>query len=126
MTLAQKYAETRFKLYNLEKSFSEAPKIFTKKDIEKAFDVGRKSILKNIPKLKWIDGGEPAECYPYTEGYYARTNFGIYTVLRWKSRTNIDICLNGERLDVTTKDINQAKILVEEDYKERINQMLGL
>lgn len=128
MTLAEKYAEVRvkIKLYVLERSYSKGVKLFTEKDLEKAFDAGRKSVLNNIPKLKWIDGGEATEEYLYAEGYYAWTHFGIYTILRWKSRANIDMCLNGERLDITTKDINQAKALIEEDHKERVNQMLGL
>lgn len=126
--LAKDYARrtSKAKIFSLEQSFLGTPNIFSEKDLEKAFNAGCESVVNNIPKLKWIDGGEPAECYPYIEGYYARTNFGIYTILRWKSRTNIDMCLNGNRLDVTTKDINQAKILVEEDYRIRINQMLGL
>ena len=121
--LAKDYARrtSKAKIFSLEQSFLGTPNIFSEKDLEKAFNAGRKSILNNIPKLKWIDGGEVSECYPYTEGYYAWTHFGIYTILRWKSRNNIDMCLNGERLDVTTKDINQAKILVEEDYRIKIN-----
>ena len=80
--LAKDYARrtSKAKIFSLEQSFLGTPNIFSEKDLEKAFNAGRESVINNIPKLKWIDGGEAAECYSYTEGYYARTNFGIYTV----------------------------------------------
>ena len=126
--LAKDYAHKKAiaKIFSLKQTFLETPNIFSEKDLEKAFNAGRDSVLKNIPKLKWIDCGEAEECYLYTEGYYTWTNFGVYTILHWKSPTNIDMCLNGERLDVTAKDIPQAKALIEEDYKMKVKHMLGL
>lgn len=54
MTLAEKYAEARvkIKLYGLERSYSKGVKLFTEKDLEKAFNAGRESVINNIPKLK--------------------------------------------------------------------------
>ena len=124
--LAKEYAVKEYKRLANNAHVAKDNKCFTFEDIKTAFNAGRGSILKNIPKLRWIDGGDATKYDYYVDGCYARTHFGIYSVLCWMSPTNIAVCLNGDRLDVTAKNVNQAKILAEEDYKMRVNQMLGL
>ena len=127
-SLAKNYANEKFKikLFGFEISL-EKNKIFTKKDVEKAFNAGRESLIKNIPNLEWKDGDDRrGDEVNYIEESYSLTPFGDYSILRWYFPTDIMLYFNGEHLKSGLISIQQAKQIATEDYKNKIKQTLGL
>ena len=125
--LAEEYATARLqgRLSGNEVSFSEN-KVFTEEDIKAAFNAGRESVVENMPELKWNNEdrfGDFCEC---TEEGYSNTPFGIYSILQWYNSPDIAIYFAGEHFKSNFQSVEQAKQAANEDYKQRIKQVLGL
>lgn len=111
--LAKEYATARLqgRLSGNETQFN-GHEVFTETDIENAFNAGRESVVDNIPELEWKVVNE--------DNVILRTPFGRYSI-RYKMRL-----LYGGVLIKQIKDIKEAKQAANEDYKQRIKQVLGL
>lgn len=125
--LAVEYALARLqgRLSGNEVSFCEN-KVFTEGDIETAFNAGRKSMVENIPELKWKDEDRCGDRKSYIEISYSSTPFGDYSILLWYHSNDITIYFNGKHFKLDTTSVQQAKDVANEDYKKRIKQVLGL
>lgn len=84
-----------------------------------AFDEGRQSVVENIPKLIWEDKGR---------GLVAKTIFTLSYIICNSGSVNLPYTFlfgvkSSARWYKTMEEVTQA---VNEDYKERIKQALGL
>lgn len=116
--LAEEYATARLRgrLSGNEVSFSDN-KVFTEEDIKEAFNAGRESVVDDIPDLKW-------ECeYPYTADE-ARTPITIFHIFH--NDDGFHLAGYGLGLSKMFCTLDEAKRFVNEDYKQRIKQALGL
>lgn len=119
--LAKEYALARLqgRFNEDEWSFSEN-RVFTEEDIEVAFNAGRKSVVENIPALKFEQtpkGGFIAENTVFCESYHLCCKA---TTGKWSFYMGYETPV--EWYD-TGQEANQA---ADEDYKKRIKQALGL
>lgn len=115
--LAEEYAAARLqgRISGNQISFSEN-KVFTKEDIVAAFNAGRKSVMKTIPKLNWEN------CvYEHT----AETPFGKLLVLESEFSNNTYLIKIGKQT-LVCPDLHTAQLYVEGDYLYKIKQALGL
>lgn len=90
-----------------------------------AYRRGRRDFIKNIPELKWIDGGQ----YYYADGEdilicHADTEWGQYNIYYTSSR-NYELMFEADTLKVS-KSISELKFIAKKDYKRRIHKTLGL
>lgn len=92
----------------------------------RAFEAGRKSVVENIPELKWKDEDRCGDRKSYIEVSYSSTPFGDYSILLWYHSNDITIYFDGKHLKLDTTSVQQAKQAANEDYKKRIKQALGL
>ena len=92
----------------------------------RAFEAGRKSVVENIPELKWEDEDRRGDEENCIEESYSLTPFGDYSILRWYHPNDITIHFNGEHSKSGITSVQQAKQEANEDYKKRIKQVLGL
>lgn len=116
--LAKEYALARLqgRLSGNEVSFSEN-KVFTEEDIKEAFNAGRESVVENIPELEW-------KCeYPYTADE-TRTPITIFHIFH--NDDGFHLAGYGLGLSKMFCTLDEAKRFVNEDYKQRIKQALGL
>lgn len=118
--LAEEYASARLqgRLSGNETRF-DGHEIFTEADIEDAFNAGRESVVENIPKLIWEDKGR---------GPVAKTIFNLSYIICDSGSVNLPYTFlfgvkSSARWYKTMKEVTQD---VNEDYKERIKQALGL
>lgn len=82
-----------------------------------AYEVGRESVLENIPKLEWRN-------LSYEEEYYSSYSLGFsYRVMQ---RVNEFALFCNDYFLGRFLSIKQAKQAANEDYKKRIKQALGL
>lgn len=106
-------------IYFKDSNFPNMP-LFQEKDIKAAFNVGRESVVENMPELEW-KGYAPFIHAPFIHastpiGRYNIDNFGIW-LLRF----------NGKEIPLSTgSSLEAAKQAANEDYKKRIKQALGL
>lgn len=117
--LADEYAEKEYKRVNGEDApiFTDEG-CFTFEDIKCAFDVGRESVIENMPELKWVETTYNLEDY----------------VLSHNNGWNYDIFFRGGAFHVHVNSnyirqylsLAEAKLAANEDYKKRIKQALGL
>lgn len=116
--LAKEYALARLqgRLNGNELSFSEN-KVFTEEDIETAFNAGRRSIVENIPTLKFEQtpkGGFVAVNTIFSESYH----------LCCKATTGKWSFYMGYETPVEWYDTGEeAKKAANEDYKKRIKEL---
>ena len=88
---------------------------FTFDDIKAAFNAGRESVVESLPELEW-KGYAPFIHAATPIGRYNIDNFGIW-LLRF----------NGSEIPISSSNtLEEAKLAVNEDYKKRIKQALGL
>lgn len=92
----------------------------------RAFQAGRNSVIENIPELKWKDEDRRGDEENYIEESYSLTPFGDYSILRWYYPNDITIYFNGEHAKSGITSVQQAKQAVNEDYKQRVKQALGI
>ena len=117
--LAKEYATARLqgRRSGNEVSFSDN-KVFTEEDIEAAFNVGRESVVENIPELEWTETTYNLE--DYLTSHNNSWNYSIF--FRGGA---FKVCCNsnfiGQFISLTT-----AKQAANEDYKKQIKQALGL
>lgn len=125
--LAKEYALARLqgRLSGNEISFCEN-KVFTEGDIETAFNAGCESVVENIPELRWEDKNRCSGDENYIEESYSLTPFGEYSILQWYSPYCITIYFDGKHYKLDTTNVQQAKQIANDDYKQRIKQALGL
>ena len=125
--LAKEYATARLqgRLSGNEVSFSEN-NVFTEEDIKAAFNAGRESVVENIPELRWEDKNRCSGDENYIEESYSLTPFGEYSILQWYSPYCITIYFDGKHYKLDTTNVQQAKQIANDDYKQRIKQALGL
>lgn len=115
--LAKEYVTARLqgRLSGNEISFSEN-KVFTEEDIKAAFNAGCESVVDNIPALKW-------ECeYPYTADE-ARTPITIFHIFH--NDDGFHLAGYGLGLSKMFGTLDEAKRFANEEYKNRIKQVLG-
>lgn len=117
--LAKEYATARLqgRLSGNEVSFSEN-RVFTEEDIENAFNVGRESVVENMPELKWNDFSDDL-----TE-YFASCTVGWCYKMSYKVN-EFELFCNGCFIG-RFFSIEHAKQAANEDYKKRIKQALGI
>lgn len=116
--LAKKYLDkvSGSALYFKGGNFPNMP-LYQEKDIEAAFNVGRESVVENMPKLKWAKVFEDGECV-------AISSFGV--------SYRIEFAYNKFNLFCNSIYINCyvslliAKQAANENYKQRIKKALGL
>ena len=112
-------------IYFKKGNFPDMP-LYNQKSIIDAFNAGRKSVVENMPELKWNEEdrfGDFCEC---TEEGYSNTPFGIYSILQWYNSPDIAIYFAGELFKSNFQSVEHAKQAANEDYKKRIKQALGL
>ena len=97
-----------------------------KRAVNYAYGAGRQSIMDSIPDLEWNDEDRFGDFCNCTEEGYAITPFGIYSVLQWYSPEDFTINFAGEQIKSNLQSVVQAKQAANEDYKQRIKQVLGL
>lgn len=96
-------------------------------DIKAAFNAGRESVVENIPELRWEDKNRCSGDENYIEESYSLTPFGEYSILQWYSPYCITIYFDGKHYKLDTTNVQQAKQIANDDYKQRIKQaLLGL
>ena len=124
--LAEEYALARLQGRQSENeiSFSEN-RIFTEEDIQTAFNAGRKSVIENMPDLKF--GYNKKEGYRGANSllgyaYYLR----ISDAFNPKGRFLWGFSFGGENLVQWYDTKQEAEQAANEDYKRRIKQALGL
>lgn len=117
--LAKEYALARLqdRFNEVEWPFLEN-RVFTEEDIKDAFNAGRKSVVENMPELKWND-------FSYgLEEYYASCPIGWCYKMSYKVN-EFELFCNGCFIG-RFFSIEHAKQAANEDYKKRIKQALGL
>lgn len=83
----------------------------------RAFEAGRKSVIENLPKLKW------KERFFGDEYFLEACPFGAYYLIKIDYRFHVAI--NYKHL-VSCTSLFKAKRAANEDYKQRIKKVLGL
>ena len=114
--LAEEYATARLqgRLSGNEVSFSDN-KVFTEEDIKEAFTAGRDSVVNNIPELEWRKAkGDFLEVYA----------LGAYYLIKLK-HIEFYVAYNYNFI-AKFLSLSEAKQAANEDYKQRIKQVLGL
>ena len=116
--LAKEYATARLqgRRSGNEVSFSEN-KVFTEEDIEAAFNVGRESVVENMPKLKWAKVFEDGLCV-------AISSFGVSYRIEF-AYNEFNLLCNSVYISCYIS-LSEAKQAANENYKHRIKQALGL
>lgn len=90
---------------------------FTFDDIKAAFNAGRESVVESLPELKW-------KCeYPYTADE-ARTPITIFHIFH--NDDGFHLAGYGLGLSKMFGTLDDAKRFANEEYKNRIKQVLGL
>lgn len=92
--------------------------LYQENDIKAAFNAGRKSVVENMPELKWNDFSEGLE------NYYASCPIGWCYKISYKVNEFelfCNCCFIGRFFS-----IEYAKQAANEDYKKRIKQALRL
>lgn len=119
--LAEEYADLQYKIQQdaPEESPDLSKGVFGHEDIVNAFNAGRESVVENIPKLIWEDKGR---------GPVAKTIFNLSYIICNSGSVNLPYTFlfgvkSSARWYKTMEEVTQA---VNEDYKERIKQALGL
>lgn len=104
-------------IYFKKGKFPDMP-LFQEKDIKDAFNAGCKSVLKNMPKLDWetlkdgsLRASTPFGCYNIDKNEYGFNDYIISSI-------------SGETKTVFGKQ--NAILVANEDYRERLIQALGL
>lgn len=116
--LAKHYSTARLqgRLSGNEVSFSEN-KVFTEEDIEAAFNAGRESVLENMPKLKWEK--------VFEDGLHvAIPSFGVSYRIEF-AYNEFNLFCNSVYIGCYIS-LSVAKQAANENYKQRIKQVLGL
>ena len=116
--LAKEYATARLqgRLSGNETQFN-GHEVFTETDIENAFNAGSESVVENIPELEW-------ECeYPYTADE-TRTPITIFHIFH--NDDGFHLTGYGLGLSKMFGTLDEAKRFANEEYKNRIKQVLGL
>lgn len=114
--LAEEYAikAQENAIYFKDGKFPNMP-LYQESDIKAAFSAGRESVVESIPELEW-KGYAPFIHAATPIGRYNIDNFGIW-LLRF----------NGKEIPLSTgSSLEAAQLAVNEDYKKRIKQALGL
>lgn len=119
--LAEEYALARLqgRLSGNEISFSEN-RVFTKEDIENAFNAGRESVVENVPKLSWSSVGPEKMSNPTLVGVY------IITPLNPSFKLELDNGFVSRIVDCPFKTKKEAIQAANENYKQHIKEALGL
>lgn len=103
-------------IYFKDGNFPNMP-LFQGNDIKAAFNVGRESVVENMPELEWKN-------LSYEEEYYSSYSLGFsYRVMQ---RVNEFALFCNDYFLGRFLSIKQAKQAANEDYKQRIKQVLGL
>ena len=127
--LAEEYAEKEYERVNgdSEPIFTDET-CFTFEDIKYAFDAGRESVVESIPELKWIDGPDAIGDFEevFHEVCIAPTHFGDYYIRYFSYSKSYVLFYDGEKISNDFKLLNDAKLLAEEDYQNRIKKVLEL
>lgn len=97
MDLAKEYIEKKFKRRN--------------KEIENAFNAGRRSFINEISKLEWDD-----EIKDYSIAY---TLFGYYMI--YQHQCKLVLCNNNKIIEDDYIDFDSAKKAAGEHYKKELN-----
>ena len=94
--------------------------------VGKAYRKGRRDVIKNIPELNWVDGGEWHETGGEEELIcYADTPWERYLIV-YRSRTrDYELICIADTLKVS-KSISELKFIGKNDYKRRVHETLGL
>lgn len=124
--LAVEYALARLQgmLSGNEVSFCEN-KVFTEGDIETAFNAGRKSIMENIPDLKF--GYNKKEGYRGANSLLGHAYYlHISDAFNPKGEFLWGFSFGGENLVQWYDTKQEAEQAANEDFKRRIKQALGL
>lgn len=124
--LAKEYAFARLQGRQSENEipFSEN-RIFTEEDIQTAFNAGRKSIIENIPDLKF--GYNKREGYRGANSLLGHAYYlCISDAFNPKGESSWGFSFGGENLVQWYDTKQEAEQAANEDYKKRIKQALGL
>ena len=92
----------------------------------KAYRKGRRDIIKNIPELNWIDGGEWSDTGVEEKLIcHADTPWERYLIV-YRSRTqDYELICIADTLKVS-KSVSELKFIGKKDYKRRVHETLGL
>lgn len=119
--LAEEYLDRKIKQEPFKSLTTDFEFAFSANDIKAAFNAGRESVMENIPELEWErvkDGSLVAE-----------TVFGKY-IIRGKDEYNFGMqeytVWSFFGLFKSTIHEYEARQAANEDYKQRIKQVLGL
>ena len=92
-----------------------------------AFEGGRLSILDNIQKLEWNEGGGQMGIEDVNSLIcYAVTPWNIYGVIYCPNTKTYELRLAEHTLADNCKSVTKAKRFAEEDYNRRVFDVLGL
>lgn len=97
MDLAKEYIEKKFKRRN--------------KEIENAFNAGRRSLINEIFKLEWNDNIKDCSI--------AYTLFGFYMI--YQHQCKLVLCNNNKIIEGDYIDFDSAKKAAGEHYKKELN-----
>nr|DAF25536.1 MAG TPA: hypothetical protein [Caudoviricetes sp.] len=120
--LAEEYATARLqgRLSGNEVSFSDN-KVFTEEDIKAAFNAGRESVVENMPRLLFKEsrGGLIADNGIFEFIYHIYKSASVDEP-RYAFATSYEIPIQWY------DTLEEAMDAANEDYKQRIKQVLGL
>lgn len=97
MDLAKEYIEKKFKRRN--------------KEIENAFNAGRRSLINEIFKLEWNDNIKDCSI--------AYTLFGFYMI--YQHQCKLVLCNNNKIIESDYIDFDSAKKAADKHYKKELN-----
>lgn len=114
--LANEYAKN---LYHerADGDFKSTADVFDSHDIKAAFNAGRESVVKNMPEMEWRN-------LSYEEQYFSSYSLGWS--YRVSQRVNEFALFCNDCFLGYFFSIEAAKQAANEDYKQRIKQVLGL
>lgn len=116
--LAEEYLSRKIKKEPFKSLTTDFNFAFSANDIEEAFNAGRKSVIENIPELKWRK--EICRDEYFLEAYV----LGAYYLIILRD-SEFHVACNYKHF-ATYTSIAAAKQAANEDYKKRIKQALGL
>lgn len=117
--LAEEYAIKEYEYINEENALIfEDSKCFTFNDIKAAFNAGRESIIKTMPRLNWEQQS--------ADQYIAETPLQKYTILERYEDNRIFYLIKLDDGIHINEDLSELKLYVEAYYLYKIKQTLGV
>lgn len=114
--LAKEYTERTYR-EKINHPIMWRDKVFTGKDLEAAFNAGRESVVENIPELQ-------RKNLSTEEEYHSSCLLGwSYRIMQ---RPNVFALFCNDHFLNYLLSVEEAKQAANEDYKQRIKQVLGL